>query len=228
MKTATQQVFGNKLNNQQMQNQLYLRLLLFSIIGVIVLAAKPNSKSEYNNQYDKPINFKIDTAKSKLNWKCAHVGTLKINNGKIITDGGKVKEIDINIDMTSIRNSDINNDLLQGTLQNVLKSIEFFNTEKYPESRFESHLITELDNNKYQITGDFIIFENGICTNIEGIIEIKNDSLYFNTEPIIINRTDWGIYYLSKNNKYPKKEEANFVVSDSIFLEAQIVAYKTD
>ncbi len=220
--------YGNIQNKQPMYNKKYIRLLLFSIVGMVLLSSKPHSIMKYQNHYKKPMIFKVDTTKSKLHWECAHVGTLKFNKGTIITDKKEVKEINLSIDMNSIKNSDIDNDLLQGTLQNVLKSIEFFNTKKYPESRFESHSITKTLDNEYMIDGDYIIFENSICTSVAGVIQQKEDSLYFNTKRMIIDRTDWGIYYLSKNNKYPKKEEANFVVSDTIFLEAQIVAYKAE
>ncbi len=222
-----QQVFGNILNKLSMKLGILKRLLLLcSIIGFFVFGTKPISNFQHQSYYKNPSTFLIDTAMSSLNWKCAHVGTLKFNNGVIIKAHGEIKEINLSIDMNSIKNTDIDNELLQGTLQNVLKSIEFFNTKKYPESRFESHRITKLDDTKYNIEGDFIIFENGICTNFIGTIEIKKDSLFFTTNTIIIDRTDWGILYLSANNKYPKKEEANFVVSDTVFLSAQIVAIK--
>lgn len=219
--------YGNTLNKRLMNPMFFYKsILLLSIIGIFVFATKPISNNQSQNYYKNPSKYIVDTTKSKLNWKCAHVGTLKFNNGVIIQAQDEIKEINLSIDMNSIKNTDIENDLLQGTLQNVLKSIEFFNTKKYPESRFESHLISKTEDHKYQIEGDFIIFENGICTDFSGTIVIKKDSLFFNTESIIIDRTDWGIFYLSKNNKYPKEEEANFVVSDTIFLEAQIVAYK--
>ena len=222
-----QQGFGNKLNKLLMKHVILKRwILLSSIIGFFVFASKPISNLQHQSYYKNPSTFLIDTSMSTLNWKCAHVGTLKFNNGVIIASHDEIKEINLSIDMNSIKNSDIDNVLLQGTLQNVLKSVEFFNTKKHPESRFESHHITKIDDTKYDIEGDFIIFENGICTDFSGTIEIKKDTLFFTTNTIIIDRTDWGILYLSENNKYPKEEEANFVVSDSVFLSAQIVAVK--
>jgi len=210
-----------------MKHVFFIRsLLLCSIICFFIFATKPNSSFQYQSYYKNPTTFLIDTSISIINWKCAHVGTMKFNNGAIITAQDEVKEINLSIDMNSIKNSDIENELLQGTLQNVLKSIEFFNAKKYPESRFESHRISKLHSNKYDIEGDFIIFENGICNNFYGTIDIKNDSLFLTTNRIVINRTHWGVFYLSRNNQYPKEEESNFVVSDTIFLSAQIVAVK--
>ncbi|RLD74488.1 MAG: hypothetical protein DRJ07_19605, partial [Bacteroidetes bacterium] len=165
------------------------------------------------------------TAKSKLHWECAHYGLLKFNSGVILLEKNEPVKANFTIDMTSIINTDIDNKLLQGTLQNVLKSIEFFNTEIYPESHFESHSIVKTDKNFYKISGDFIIFDTGICTDFEGTIEVKNDSVYFNTKTIILNRIDWGVFYGSANNPNPKEEEEGFVVTDTILLDAHIQAY---
>ena len=198
-------------------------LLLLSIIWLFVLATPPTQIKQKNKDL---VYYTLDTAKSKLHWHCAHYGFMKFKKGTILLEKEQPIGATFTIDMTSVTNTDIDNKLLQGTLQNVLKSIEFFNTKVFPESHFESHSIIKIDQNKYKITGDFIIFETGICSDFEGTIEIKNDTLYFNTKTIILDRTDWGIYYGSANNPHPKEEEEDFVVTDTILLDAHIQAYK--
>jgi polyisoprenoid-binding protein YceI len=192
------------------------------ILWLFVLAIPPQkAQSKFSESL-----YKIDTAKSIIHWNCHHRGIMKFKSGNILLINREPSEIDLHIDMNSITNSDIDNKLLQGTLVNVLKSIEFFNTEKYPESRFESHQITKIDENHYNFEGDFIIFEAGICSNFKGSIKFINDSLHFNTETITLDRTNWGLYYVSANNPYPKDEEGGFVVTDTILLDAHIIAYK--
>ncbi len=200
----------------------YKIFIIIAAFGLFIFASKPNNKI----QQMESNTYILDTANSKLHWNCAHFGFMKFKRGKIILgkDNQPVKA-NFTIDMQSVTNTDIDSKLLQGTLQNVLKSIEFFNTKEYPESHFESHSIDQLSNNNYRITGDFIIFKIGICHDFEGIIELKNDSLYFNTKTIILNRTDWGIFYGSANNPNPKEEEEGFVVTDTILLDAHIRAY---
>ena len=207
--------------------QLILRtILIISVLGLFVFASKPNGIKNSNNQKISFSTYMIDTAKSKIHWNCHHLGQLKFKQGSIIMQNNEPYEINLSIDMTSITNSDIDNELLQGTLENVLKSEEFFNIDKYPEARFESHLITKIDTNNYTIEGDFIIFENGICQSFKGTIKIVEDTLYFNTKTIILDRTDWGIYYLSANNPSPKDEEDSFAVTDTLLLDAHIIAYR--
>jgi len=204
-------------------------ILVVSIFGLFVFASQPKSLGNISSVTTvlKEIDtFRIDTAKSKAHWNCKHFGYLKFKEGEIIMQNDEPIAINITMDMNSITNTDVDNKLLKGTLENVLRSIEFFNTKQYPVSRFESNTITKLNDSNYSFEGDFIFFENGICSTFEGNIEIKNDSLHLNTKTIIIDRTDWGIYYLSRNNLYPKEEESGFVVSDTILFDAHITAYR--
>ncbi len=201
----------------------YKIFILIAAFWLFIYASKPNNKIQQteNNIYI------LDTANSKIHWNCAHFGLMKFNKGTIILDKDENPiKANFTIDMMSIINTDIDNKLLQGTLQNVLRSIEFFNTKEYPESHFESHSFDKISDNEYKITGDFIIFDTGICYDFEGTIRAKGDSLYFNTKTIILDRIDWGIFYGSANNPWPKEEEEGFVVTDTILLDAHIRAYK--
>ncbi|HIP48067.1 MAG TPA: YceI family protein [Lutibacter sp.] len=201
-------------------------LFVLSIFGLFVFASQPKAISTNKSYTVKVDTFVLDTAKSVIHWNCKHYGSIKFKSGFLNTSNEILDGLHVSINMNSVKNTDIENKLLQGTLENVLKSIEFFNTEVYPEARFESHQITKLENNNYYFEGDFVFFENGICSNFKGTVKIENDSIHLNTETIIINRTDWGMYYLSVNNLYPKEEESGFVVSDTIFFDAHITAYR--
>ena len=199
----------------------YKIFILIAAFGLFVFASKPNKKI----QQEEVRTYVLDTANSKIHWNCAHHGLLKFKKGTILLQKELPIEANFTIDMESITNTDIDSKLLQGTLQNVLKSIEFFNTKVYPEAYFESHSIDRISGNDYKITGDFIIFDTGICHDFKGTIELKNDSLYFNTKTIILNRIHWGVFYGSANNPNPKEEEEGFVVTDTILLDAHIQAY---
>lgn len=200
----------------------YKIIIIIAAFWLFIFASKPKNKI----QQMESNTYILDTANSKLHWNCAHFGFMKFKKGKIIIDkDDQPIKANFTIDMQSVTNTDIDNKLLQGTLQNVLKSIEFFNTKEYPESHFESHSFNKIRENEYKITGDFIIFDIGLCFDFEGTIELKNDSLYFNTKAIILDRTYWGIFYGSANNPNPKEEEEGFVVTDTILLDAHIQAY---
>jgi polyisoprenoid-binding protein YceI len=199
---------------------------ILSFSWLFVLASAPD---RINQKEKPPVYYKIDTAKSKVNWKCNnHYGYVKIEEGDLLLNDKKLIDVDFTLDMNSITDTDIDYDLMRGTLENVLKSVEFFNTKVYPKSYFKLHSVEHKENNTYKILGDFIIFDIGICTEFESDYYVKNDSLYFITKPVFLNRIDWGIYYLSRNNLYPKEGEGGFIVSDTITVNARIVAYKNN
>ncbi len=206
-----------------MKNNI-LFLLIATVFTVLLLGLTPNNGFQY------PKNstiYLIDTGKSVLHWDCHHLGNLSFKAGQIVLSQNKEPiSMNLTIDMNSVKNIDIDNELLQGTLENVLKSEEFFDVEKYPEAQFESHSITKISKDNYKFVGDFIIFGNGICSEFEGTIRVKKDSLYVNTKIFMIDRTDWGLFYVSANNPTPKKEETGFVVTDTILLHTHIAAYK--
>jgi polyisoprenoid-binding protein YceI len=188
-----------------------------------VLFAKPTASIVT----DKSTIYKIDTAKSYIHWECAHFGYIKFKSGNFLLDENNLmKKAYVTVDMKSVINTDIDNKLLQGTLQNVLRSIEFFNTSVFPESHFELDYVEKLEGDNYKVQGDFIIFNKGICKDYEAQIKTTGDSLYFNTKTISLDRTDWGIYYGSRNNPQPKDEEDGFVVTDTILIDVHIKAYK--
>jgi len=200
----------------------YKILFLVSFIWLLAFASPKNINLQKTN-FDRYI---LDSVKSKLHWNCAHQGYLKFKEGEILFDGEEPIQANFTVDMASIINTDINNKLLQGTLQNVLKSDVFFDVDKYPTAIFKSDVISRVDSINYDIKGDFILFDAGICTDFKATITIKNDSVYFNTKIITLDRTDWAIFYGSANNPRPREEEEGFRVTDTILLDAHIVAYK--
>ena len=215
------------MNNKIFTNYIKNTLLLLSVIGLFVFATSPNPSHNVESIDNIHNTYLIDTAKSVLHWKAmVHRGTMKFNSGQITLSNNKVESADFHINMNSIKNTDVEHDLLRGTLENVLKSENLLRAASFPESHFELHTAEKLTDSTFHFLGDFIIFDNGICTHFDGNIIQKGDSLYFTTNLIPLDRTDWGIYYLSKNNLYPKEEEENMEVPDTIFVQTQIVAYK--
>jgi len=197
-------------------------LTLFPLIWLLLLA--PPVK--YNKRVTDYEFYKIDTAKSILHWRCHHYGSIKLLGGDLTFQDDELVNANLTIDMNSIKNIDIESDLLQGTLENVLKSVEFFEADIFPETEFRLHEVSKVVDNTYRVSGDFVIFNVGICTEFEANIDLKNDSLYIAADSILMNRTDWGIYYLSQKNLYPKEEEAGFVVSDTVMIDVYLQAYK--
>ncbi len=194
------------------------RVTIFIIILVYLLYPQLVSAQNISK-------YQIDTTRSGILWTCGHKGTLSIEYGNIVIEYSELADANFTIDMNSITNTDIDYELMNGTLVNVLKSPELFNTKAFPKAYFELHNTRFISDSTYHFTGDFIIFDNGICTEFDGKIYYSSDSLYIDIAKIRIDRTDWGMYYLSPKNLNPKDGEDGFIVPDIISLELKIRAY---
>ena len=194
---------------------------LFFVVVILISLGNTSSKPAPT------VYYKMDSEASNVFWRSPpHNGTLKIKSLNMDFVDGALIAANCSIDMTSITDKDIDYEMMKGTLENVLKSEDFFNVEKYPEAHFELFAVSPLEENTYEVLGDFIIFDTPICHEFEAEIVFKNDSLYFDTKPIILDRTDWGMYYLSPKNPAPKDGENGFVVSDTITVQIKLRAAK--
>ena len=222
-----QLAYGKTQKNKKLKNyNIKILLIAFAVIGLFVFASPATLNSIKNPNY---ITYQIDTSKSTIQWESlVHIGNIKINNGSISIISDRISSLNVNINMKSISNEDIENKLLKGTLENVLKSPDFFDVEAFPQAHFKLHTAKKVSENEYQVSGDFIIFESGICTDFKASMEVKGDSLFFYTEKTALDRTDWGIFYLSKNNLFPKEEEESMEVPDTLYITSKLVAFKSN
>ena len=198
--------------------------MIFSFFGGMVLLISLLNVSES----DPIIHYKVDADKSKILWTCTnHFGALAFDKVDITFVDNRLTKADCSIDMTQIKDQDIDYDLMRKTFENVLKSENFFNVERYPQAGFELFAANYIKENTYEVSGDFIILDIPVCLEFEAMVKFEKDRLYFDTKPVILDRTAWGIYYLSNKNPFPKEEEeGSFFVSDTIGVEIHLQAFK--
>lgn len=178
--------------------------------------------------------YTLDSDSSVINWtgfKPAgkHYGKIKIKSGEINFVEGKLSSSKFVIDMNSITVLDLEGDEKQD-LENHLKgNIEgkedhFFNVKKYPEAVFNIKSVTD-KNNASIIYGELTI--KGISNPIEfkSNISLTEDKEYLKmtSQEFEIDRTKWGIEYMSKSVFDDLKER---FIYDEIGLEIMIKATK--
>ena len=164
----------------------------------------------------------IDTDSSKVEWACdLHRGYVLFENGEIKILNGKIVGGTFNICMESIVDVDIDYELMRITLENTLKSIEFFYTEKYHYSNFTIDYIENIQGSSY-IYGDFTLLGVTKCINFQYDLILESDSLWAKTEEIVIDRTDWGSTSMSKDDA---KSDKSFIVPNEIKIIVTLVAY---
>ncbi len=202
-----------------------MKLLFFILLLPIVLFSEVNSDKENNIKYNNDtIIYSIDNEKSRIDWYCdIHNGYIKLDSGNIKMYNGEIVSGRFVICMESVFDLDIDNyELMKVTLENTLKSVEFFNTVKFHTSDFEfdDAIVSE---NGYEITGELRLMNVSQCINFGSEFIFDDDSLMITSDSIIIDRTHWGITSMSKNDA---KSDKSFIVPNDIGIVVHLIMKK--
>jgi len=194
---------------------------LFFILAFSFLQFSANL-AEAEEIYSDTTSYTIDTDSSKVEWACdLHHGYLLLEEGKLLLVDGEIVLGDFRICMESIIDIDIDYELMRITLENTLKSIEFFNTEKYHYSSFN---IDFVENKNNLIYGDLTFLGVTKCISFNYNTTLQNDSILVTTEEIIIDRTDWGSTSMSKDDA---KSDKSFIVPNDVKIKVILVGIKS-
>jgi len=148
-----------------------------------------SAKMELNGEYV------LDTERSALRYHAekivgnSHNGNVGLKRGNMDFENNKFVNGEFIIDMTDI-NEDNNNEMFL----NHIRSEDFFDIEKYPESKLVLTSVEKTENpNEYQITGDLTIKDKTNEIEFPAIIN-SSDPLNIKAE-FEIDRTRWDVIY---------------------------------
>lgn len=164
---------------------------------------KVGDKQNTGNKSGKPLT--VIVADSKVNWTGKkvtgqHSGTIKVANGEILVDNGKVTGGKIEIDMKTISNEDLSKDEeSQKKLVGHLSSADFFDAGKFPTSKLELTKVEPLNdatkpNANSTVTGNLTMKDVTKSITFPAEIKIENGVLTVKAD-FDIDRTDWNIKY---------------------------------
>lgn len=158
------------------------------------------------------MNYRVDTTTSKILWTgsklvgSSNSGTINLQNGNVVVDGGKVVGGEFLFDMQSIQ-PQLGDPESSEKLKHHLSSSDFFATDSFPTAKFEITGIKEgVDTNQVafkqannMISGNLTI--KGITKGIEfpARISIEGNKLTAEAD-FNIDRTKWGINYGAENS----------------------------
>lgn len=142
--------------------------------------------------------FQISQENSTIEWvgekvSGAHSGYINLQNAFFLFEEEKLVGGEFNIDMNSIKCTDIENPKYAAKLEEHLKDPDFFNSTKYPTSNFK---ITNIifDGTSYIISGNITIKE--ISQEIIFPAKFENDGDLFHANATLkIDRTKHDIKY---------------------------------
>jgi|FLOH01.1.fsa_nt_gi polyisoprenoid-binding protein YceI len=137
----------------------------------------------------------VNTKKSSVEWKGSkiggeHEGYIQLKSGSFKLKNDKIVGGNFVIDMTTITNTDIENEKYNKKLVGHLKSDDFFGVEKFPTANFVVTSSTEFKDGKATITGDLTI--KGITESISfDVVRDGNDY----ASKINVDRSKFDVRY---------------------------------
>lgn len=219
---------------KQIVNSLAIALLVFGTIS-----CKGDKKNETEGSAAKEVataattaaKFKVDTAASTITWLGSkptgtHTGTINIESGVVQVAGDAITGTFL-INMKSISATDLEGDQKAGLESHLMgtapgKEDDFFNVTKYPTAAFAVTGVT-MKEGKQMMQGNLTL--KGVKKNIEFPVKyaITGDTMELSSETFTIDRTQWGIQFMSKSIVDDIK---NGVISDDMELTIRLKATK--
>jgi rhodanese-related sulfurtransferase len=177
--------------------------------------------------------YKIDQENSIVGWvgrnaKNAHRGKITIKSGNVVIAGQDVTGGEIILDMTTIKDDDLTDDMWRGVLESHLKSSDFFDVENFPEASFKFEAVEKISGAhvgrpNYSVNGVLTI--KGITNPVSFLAMIvpMEDGLINGQAHFDFDRTLWNVRYGSE--KFFEKLGMH-LVNDIVSLELFLVAKK--
>ncbi|MFH2094964.1 MAG: YceI family protein [Bacteroidota bacterium] len=139
--------------------------------------------------------FSADVLNSDIKWigkKVAgeHYGRIELKSGTFEVANNSIKSGVFIIDMSSITNDDLDNEIYNKKLVDHLKSDDFFGVEKYPEAKLLIKSSTEILNDASSVTADLTI--KGITHPLNFMVKKEGNAW---TSVIIIDRSKYDVRY---------------------------------
>jgi len=127
-----------------------------------------------------------------------HSGTINVGKGQLSTTGGNIASGEFAIDMSSIKNTDIEDDEGKAKLVGHLSSPDFFNVGDHPYGNFKIVSVEAVSGSEtatHNITGNLTLKGITKSVTIPAMVVISGNSINAVAPKFTINRTDWDIKY---------------------------------
>ena len=141
----------------------------------------------------------LNTTKSEIKWTGkkiggTHYGSIELIKGELVLDGDQIANGNFVLDMTTISNTDVESEEYNQKIVGHLKSEDFFNVEKYPESTLLIKKSSPFKDNLVTVSADLTI--KGITEQISFDV-VREGSIY--TALIKVDRAKFDVRYGSKS-----------------------------
>lgn len=143
--------------------------------------------------------FNIQQASSTVNWTGKkvlglHTGSINIGSGFIETTNNTISGGEIEIDMTSIVITDIEDKKTHDDFLSHLRNDDFFSVDKFKTAKLTISTSNKIETNKFKIDGNLTIKDIEHPVSFVATVEIFTDFMHSLGE-IVIDRTLYNIRY---------------------------------
>ena len=173
--------------------------------------------------------YKIDAQASTIEWTGAkatgskHNGTVTIKEGQLEVANNEIKGGQFTVQMDTIVNKDLEGSPEYKTkLETHLKSEDFFNVVKYPESTFKIKSVKKKSDTEITVKGDLTMIGKTKEVEFPATVKMENGKLT-GTADVKLDRTKWDLKYGS--GKF-FKNLGDKMISDEFSLKLNLVATK--
>ncbi|MFD0933368.1 YceI family protein [Psychroflexus salinarum] len=224
-----------------MRKKVINSMLVLSLVAT-AFSCKSDKKTETSDvkeakeTSDMAATYNVDVEQSKINWVGSkpagqHNGTVSLSKGTLKANDNGLVGGNVVIDMTSIEVLDLEGQDKKDLENHLMgysngKEDHFFNVTKYPEAKFE---ITGMETVEDQtmLSGNLTLKETSknITFPVNVSMNKTDDSLMLTSDEVILDRTEWGIKFMSKS--FIENLGDNFV-SDEMKLSFDLKAFKAE
>ena len=172
------------------------------LAGLVAIAIVSGTTA-FVNPGKKATAYKVDTQKSVLNWNGKkvtgeHSGTIKLSDGSLVVDGGKLTGGMFTFDMNSIVDTDLTDAGYNAKFIGHMKSEDFFNTAKFPTSTFKITKVTPKGGDAYEIAGNMTIKGITNAVTFPATVKMTGNTVEADGKAVL-DRTKYDIRYGSKS-----------------------------
>ena len=214
-----------------------IKQIAAALVAAVLLVGNPLMATSTPNGIEKKAKkvatYAVDADQSTLVWNAKkvggeHTGTVKLAKGELMIDGSKLVGGNFVADMTTIKDTDITNEGMNGRLTGHLKSEDFFSTEKNPTSTFKITKVAPIAGAaagapNYTVTGDLTIKGITKPVTFPATVKVSGNSAEA-TAKVEINRIDYDIKYRAAIIG----TAADKIIDDKFTFDLKLVAGKTN
>lgn len=217
------------------------KLILVLAAGVFLAACGESKKTaektqEVANAGTEAVTYTVDPAASQVEWAGAkladtkHNGTVQLTSGSLAFEGGNLTAGNFVIDMSTIADADLTEEMGQSKLVGHLKSADFFMVDSFPTAMFEITGVEKLEEGAegtHMVKGNLTIKGQTHGISFPATIS-QTETGASASASFEINRNEWGIVWggSQEPNQDIIDNLKNNLIQDMISFKVNLVAGK--